>query len=497
MTTDKSHAGALTDEQSAILIACAYRLDEVESLYLAEELRSVMRALLAAAPVVQHAAASIGQRWIAFTDAMPPVQENGRGDRARRKVLVTNNINARDAFGDPSHVWIGSPAHDKDDGWRVPDGGKFLTHWMDPFATSANETGAEGANDLAHELWAAAQLAPSEGIEDGVRRLVPIVSRSPATAAAAPADERIAQLEASVLRYQAMVDELKQRLHDVTHSDAPADERAALPRYAEWLHLRTHGEWSNGVPEWARDYTGRMNDFTAATAVIEELAARAAASPAAEAREPDDETIVMWARDNQREPIMLEGERFNFNRAELLAFAGCLRRAYAAPQPAQADAPAKARERERIGTVEIVDGRVRGYTFEQTDTPTGSYNLYTGPADAPAEAREPIAWVTDDDRAITAAQKQRALADGGATASSVRPYSIPCYLCAVRAPAAESVAIYQILTEDGAWLDTTREYYERVKGDPALARVVYADSQRSAPSGARQGLTTAHAGGDQ
>lgn len=54
-------------------------------------------------------------------------------------------------------------------------------------------------------------------------------------------------------------------------------------------------------------------------------------------------------------------------------------------------------------------------------------------ADAPAEAREPIAWVTDDDRAITAAQKQRALADGGATASSVRPYSIPCY--AVSAPA--------------------------------------------------------------
>lgn len=50
-----------------------------------------------------------------------------------------------------------------------------------------------------------------------------------------------------------------------------------------------------------------------------------------------------------------------------------------------------------------------------------------------AEAREPIAWVTDDDRAITAAQKQRALADGGATASSVRPYSIPCY--AVSAPA--------------------------------------------------------------
>ncbi|MCA8237698.1 hypothetical protein [Burkholderia cenocepacia] len=84
----------------------------------------------------QPAAAPIGPRWIAFTEAIPPVQENGRGDRARRKVLVTNNINARDAFGDPSHVWIGSPVHDEDDGWCVPDGGKFLTHWMDPFAVS-------------------------------------------------------------------------------------------------------------------------------------------------------------------------------------------------------------------------------------------------------------------------------------------------------------------------------------------------------------------------
>ncbi|KGX08109.1 hypothetical protein Y036_638 [Burkholderia pseudomallei] len=69
--------------------------------------------------------------------------------------------------------------------------------------------------------------------------------------------------------------------------------------------------------------------------------------------------------------------------------------------------------------------------------PSNRRRVYYAPqpaqADAPAEAREPIAWVTDDDRAITAAQKQRALADGGATASSVRPYSIPCY--AVSAPA--------------------------------------------------------------
>lgn len=53
--------------------------------------------------------------------------------------------------------------------------------------TSANETDAEGAAGLAHELWTAAQLAPGEGIEDGVHRIEAIVSRSPAMAAAAPA----------------------------------------------------------------------------------------------------------------------------------------------------------------------------------------------------------------------------------------------------------------------------------------------------------------------
>ncbi|WP_241017632.1 hypothetical protein [Burkholderia sp. Ac-20349] len=48
---------------------------------------------------------------------------------------------------------------------------------------------------------------------------------------AAPADERIEQLEASVKRYQNMVDVLKQRLHDAVQPEPPvADERAATPR---------------------------------------------------------------------------------------------------------------------------------------------------------------------------------------------------------------------------------------------------------------------------
>lgn len=47
-------------------------------------------------------------------------------------------------------------------------------------AASANETGAKGADALAHEVWSAAQRAPGEGIEDAVQRIAAILSRSPA-----------------------------------------------------------------------------------------------------------------------------------------------------------------------------------------------------------------------------------------------------------------------------------------------------------------------------
>ena len=53
---------------------------------------------------------------------------------------------------------------------------------------------------------------------------------------------------------------------------SPAKVGAALlPKYTEWMHLRTHGQWSDGVPAWARDHSGRMNDLAAALAVISEL----------------------------------------------------------------------------------------------------------------------------------------------------------------------------------------------------------------------------------
>lgn len=48
------------------------------------------------------------------------------------------------------------------------------------------------------------------------------------------------------------------------------------PRFDEWTALRTNGQWTKGVPSWARDHMGRMNDMDAARAVIGELAAELA-----------------------------------------------------------------------------------------------------------------------------------------------------------------------------------------------------------------------------
>ncbi|WP_334067301.1 hypothetical protein [Burkholderia cepacia] len=154
---------------------------------------------------------------------------------------------------------------------------------------------------------------------------------------------------------------------------SPADERAAFPRYAEWLHLRTHGEWSSGVPEWARDHSGHMNDFTAARAVIEELARGRAAS--ANEAGADGATVAWMRADDPRDCISDAKKR------DMIEHAG-------APGARLAE----------------------------------NCSIALG-VTAPAQAAVP--------------------------------------------------AIYQIRTEEGAWLDVPHRTYEKSKNDPALTRVVY------------------------
>lgn len=75
-------------------------------------------------------------RWIAFADEEPPEDpSNYDGKPITRNVLVTNNIDARDAAGRMSHVWWSRPQRDGDDYVAFDDSMRKverLTHWMDP-----------------------------------------------------------------------------------------------------------------------------------------------------------------------------------------------------------------------------------------------------------------------------------------------------------------------------------------------------------------------------
>ncbi|KGX12503.1 hypothetical protein X986_3898 [Burkholderia pseudomallei] len=129
-----------------------------------------------------------------------------------------------------------------------------------------------------------------------------------------------------------------------------------------------------------------------------------------------------------------------------------------------------------------------GYVHDEIDWRRDQVSLIewiAKKADAPAEAREPIAWVTDDDRAITAAQKQRALADGGATASSVRPYSIPCYAVSAPADAGEAAPFGWAQPKGGNYFTRNELSAKRIGGlvpvytAPPAARVAsLTDEQR-------------------
>ncbi|WP_175777455.1 hypothetical protein [Burkholderia anthina] len=68
-----------------------------------------------------------------------------------------------------------------------------------------------------------------------------------------------------------------------------------------------------------------------------------------------------------------------------------------------------------------------------------------------AEGAAVGAWLTEDGRTISAEQKSGMLRDGGAGASSVRPYSIPCYLGTPPAQAAEHDSHLRAIMERDAW----------------------------------------------
>lgn len=351
---------------------------------------------------------------------------------------------------------------------------------------STNETGAEGLLRRARE-----ELSLVEWEDDPPNRVIALfddieayVSRSPAMAAAAPADDA------------------RECLMDVVshHDNIVAGFAAQRLAAEEAQDSDTAGYWKREI-----DVAHRMK--------AQAERALAAASPAAEAV-PDDCDVrkillnVVPGMDGEGHEVYARNVA---DVEQLLSEMGERLDAFeSTPQPAQADAPVRiealrkglfeARDAMRVMSNWVKKSDPGGHSWAvrmvdranavlngeadaaQADAPTvidvgvdcltrvrklmtrfgiaadesiegfsasiedhlnrlvQVANAFLDKADAPAEAREPIAWVTDDDRAITAAQKQRALADGGATASSVRPYSIPCYAVSAPADAGEAAA---------------------------------------------------------
>ncbi|KVC49872.1 hypothetical protein WS58_06280 [Burkholderia pseudomultivorans] len=252
-------------------------------------------------------------------------------------------------------------------------------------AASANDTGAEGAIELPH--W----------FEMFLTNVCEIPDRN------SPGDEPDAIV--------ATLDELRNCAMNaieqcVSYSApmsamaaaAPADERAAfeakfpVPQGVEWA-----GDRYTVRADYDRSY--RCDRFVGQWKAWQ---ARAAASPAAE--------VAQWQSrlKDRSSPVVDRWVNISPDGAKTLMekYAGVyeVRALSVVPQPAQADAP--------------------------------------------AEAREPAAWVTPEgDRSITQTQKQGMLRDGGASASSVRPYSIPCYAGSAPADAGEARLTDDLRTE--------------------------------------------------
>ncbi|WP_196786292.1 hypothetical protein [Burkholderia vietnamiensis] len=194
-------------------------------------------------------------------------------------------------------------------------------------ASAANETGAEGADALAHEVWSAAQRAPGEGIEDAVQRIAAILSRSPAMAAEA-VDWR----------------ELSRRLYvELFHCDQ---------------QMRSTRD-EDGEPHWTQSAVVRdvLADAKAALEGAPEQAAEAMAIS------DHDLSTSAGGRGYIAEFFAKRLRRHDFGRyihERLAADFACalaqyLRDRDAAPQPAQADARVGLTERQRMDLLLVAD----------------------------------------------------------------------------------------------------------------------------------------------
>lgn len=119
----------------------------------------VVRAILeAAGQSSRPAEQGVPVAWISFADQEPP-QSAALDDPSVTtpdRVLVTNNINARDRMGRMSHLWLASPhktdSADSFTGWVAYDEAdrciQNLTHWLPVFKNPIAIPADPGANGL-------------------------------------------------------------------------------------------------------------------------------------------------------------------------------------------------------------------------------------------------------------------------------------------------------------------------------------------------------------
>ncbi|WP_156429864.1 hypothetical protein [Burkholderia sp. FL-7-2-10-S1-D7] len=177
-----------------------------------------------------------------------------------------------------------------------------------PAPSAPLEGTGNGADAFAHELWAAAQLAPSEGISDGVQRIVAALSRAPRTevAGAVLSGDASECLMAVVSHHRDFVNACK-----VMHFDAINDDSDAYWEKQIDVLNRMKAQAERALSEPSADAAAAPKAFTdtqiaalrvAAEALVERYAEpiRAILRHAEHAAAPADERAAFetwWVRE--------------------------------------------------------------------------------------------------------------------------------------------------------------------------------------------------------
>ncbi|GKS85825.1 hypothetical protein AVMA1855_16755 [Acidovorax sp. SUPP1855] len=131
----------MTDEQYLISLADHYSDSPVPEIRGHRDRLMAIASRLSAVAPPQVGAESypLNGRWVSFRDQKPPFAAALDDPKVKTvsRVLVTNNIKARDRMGRMSHVWFSTPIQYGKEWVALDEAGRqieFLTHWFDPFA---------------------------------------------------------------------------------------------------------------------------------------------------------------------------------------------------------------------------------------------------------------------------------------------------------------------------------------------------------------------------